>query len=219
MLDALTYIGFAIFFVPLITGLMRWKRLSGGQKVLVAYVGFVILFSVAAEIVGRTYGSNLLLYHFYTFVEFFTLFYLFWRSMWRVPRWVFILPVLAFTGIGIWTFVADPFAVPVLTRTTASIILTGLSILFFYNALRHLEYQKIERTFMFWISGAVLLYFTGNLLLDSFGNYIANASDKVFFTVWSIHAVLNFFLYILYAIALLWKDLTPPSSQSLSSAP
>ena len=215
----LTYIGFGIFFVPLITGLIRWKRLSGGQKVLVAYIGFVILFSIIAEIVGRTYGTNLPLYHFYTFVEFFTLFYLFWRSMRRIPQPLFILPALVFAGIGIWTWVIDGLAVPVMSRTAASVILIGFSLLFFYNALRYLEYQRIEHTFMFWMSGAVLLYFTGNLLLYVFGDYIAQASDKVFFTVWSIHALLNIVLYLLYAVALLWKDLTPPSSQSLSSAP
>lgn len=219
MEETLTYIGFATFFVPLITGWIRWKKLSGSQKILVAYIGFVILFSVAAEIVGRTYGNNLPLYHAYTFVEFFTLFYLFWRSMQRVQTLLFLLPALIFVGVGVWALVTGPLEMPVPTRTTASIILSGFSILFFYNALRRLEYQRVERTFMFWISGAVLLYFTGNLLLDVFSNYIANASDKVFFTVWSIHALFNIVLYLLYAVALLWKDLTPPSSRSLSSAP
>ena len=218
MEETLTYIGFAVFFVPLITGIRRWKKLSSVQRSLVLYIGFVILFSIAAEIVGRAYGNNLVLYHVYTFVEFFLLLSLFRRRLPRIPKTIFVIPSLLFSGIGIWGLLAHPFEVPVLLRTFGSIVLVGFSLLFFYNALRYLEFQRIERTFMFWISAAVLLYFTGNLLLDAFGNYIAAASDTVFFTVWSIHALFNIVLYLLYSVALLWTDLIPPSSQSSSSA-
>lgn len=218
MEETLTYIGFAVFFVPLITGIRRWKKLSGIQHGLVLYIGFVILFSIVAEIVGHMYGNNLILYHVYTFVEFFFLLSLFRRRLPRIPKTVFIVPSALFAGIGIRGIITGPFEVPVHLRTFGSIVLVGFSLLFFYNALRYLEFQRIEQTFMFWISAAVLLYFSGNLLLDAFGNYIAAASDTVFFTVWSIHALFNIVLYLLYSVALLWTDLIPPSSQSSSSA-
>ena len=115
-----------------------------------------------------------------------------------------------------WGVVTKPFEFPDLFRTVESLVLIGFSVLFFFNALRYLEVKRIERTFPFWISGAVLLYFTGNLLLNIFGSYIAETSDKVYYTVWTIHTIFNMILYILYGVALLCKDPIPPSSQSSS---
>ncbi len=218
MEETLTYIGFAVYFVPLVIGMVRWNVLSKGQRVLVGYIGFVILFSIAAEIVGRVYGNNLILYHFFTFVEFFVLLWLFRRGMREMPGILFLLPSVIIVGTGIWSLATEPFRLPDLFRTVEGIILIGFSLLFFYNALRRLDVQRIERTFMFWISGAVLLDFTGNLLLDIFGNYIAHASDKVYFTVWTIHTLFCMVLYLLYGVALLWTDPIPPSSPSSSSA-
>ncbi len=217
MEETLTYIVFAVFFVPLVTGLIRWDRLSTSQKVFVAFIGFVILSSIAADIMARIYGNNLILFHVHTFVEFFVFLYLFRKSMRRIPSLVFLIPAIVFVGIGLFGIVRAPFELPVMLRTAEGIILIILSLLFFYNALRHLEFQRIERTFMFWISVAVLLDFAGSMLLDVFGNYIANASDNVYFTVWTIHTILNIPLYILYSIGLLWPNPIPQSSQSLSS--
>lgn len=214
----LTYIGFIVFFVPLIIGIIRWKALSGGQMILVAFVGFVIPFSVVAEVVGQTTGNNLLLYHIYTFIEFFTLAWIFRRTLRRVPTGVFIGGSLVILAVGTWGLITAPFEVPVTLRTVESVMLAACALTFFYDALRYLEFRRIEQTFMFWISGAVLLYFAGNLLLDAFGNYVAEASDRVFFTVWSIHAVFNVILYLLYGVSLLWKDPIPPSSPSSLSA-
>ncbi|MGE3799805.1 MAG: hypothetical protein AB7H80_02175 [Candidatus Kapaibacterium sp.] len=216
MEETLTYIGFAIFFFPLIVGLIRFRQLSSGQRLLVYFICFVIVNSVAAEIVGQVYGNNLILYHLFTFVEFFVLVYLFRRSMRRIPTIVFAVPAIIFTVVGVWSVVTEPFELPDLSRIVESVILISFSLLFFYSALRYLEVQKIERTFNFWISGGVLLDFTGNLLLDAFGNYIAQTSDHVYYTVWTIHTIFNMILYPLYGVALLCKDPTPPSSQSSS---
>ena len=216
MEQLLTYIGFAFFFIPLIVGLSRWRRLSARQNVLVGYIGFVILFSIAAEFVGRYYGNNLLLYHIYTFVEFSLLLYLFRSEKGR--SLVFLLSAIPVIGAGLWSIMTRPFEFPDLFRTAESLVLIGFSLMFFYNALRHPDVQRIERTFIFWISGAVLLYFTGTLLLDIFSNYIASKSDQVYFTVWTIHTIFNMILYALYAVALLCTDPIPPLSQSSSSA-
>lgn len=218
MEELLTYILFGIYFVPLAAGVVRWKSLSGDQRRLVAWVAFIILFSLISEYVGRRYGNNLPLYHIYTFIEFFFLYYLFRREWKRFARPFRPAPVLLFIGVGIWGFLADPYSFPDRIRSVESIILIGCSLLFFSRSLRSLDVERIERTFMFWISVAVLVYFTGNLLLYIFSNVIAAASDAVYFTVWTIHTLFNILLYLLYTIALLCRDPTPPSSQFLSSA-
>src|SRR5690606_980351 len=116
--------------------------LSMGQRVLVGYVGFVILFSVAAEIVGRVYGNNLMLYHLFTFVEFFVLLWLFRRGMREIPGIIFLVPSAITVGTGIWGLATGPFQLPDLFRTVEAVVLIGFSLLFFYNALRRLDVQR-----------------------------------------------------------------------------
>lgn len=212
--ETLTYIGFGIFFVPVAVGWARRRHLTADQRALVGWIVFIILFSIISEIVGRCFGNNIPLYHLYTIAEFFFLCYLFRRLLKRLPTIVRLLPVLLFLGVGIWGVLADPFAFPDRLRSVESLILIGCALLFFYHSLRSLDVDRIERTFMFWVSVAVLLYFTGNLLLYIFSNYIATASDRVYFTVWTIHTLFNILLYLLYGVALLCRDPIPRSSPS-----
>lgn len=214
MEEILTYILFGIYFVPLAAGIARWKQLSGDQHALVAWVGFIILFSLLSEYVGRRYGNNLPLYHLYAIIEFFFLYWLFRRVLLWLPRWLRLLPAVLFLGVGIWGVVEDPYSVPDRLLSVESVILIGCSLLFFYRSLRSLEVKRIERTYMFWLSVAVLLCFAGNLLLYIFSSYIAETSDRVYFTVWTIHTLFTILLYLLYAVGLLCRDPTPQSSPS-----
>lgn len=218
MEDTLTYILFCLYFVPFLTGIAVWKRLTFDQRVLVVWCAFVILFSLLSEYISRRYGNNLPLYHLYTFIEFFFLSYLFRRLLKRLPLPAWLIPTLLFVGVGLWGVFEELFAFPDRLRSVESVILIGYALLFFNRALRSLDVARIERTFMFWVSVAVLLCFTGTLLLYIFSNYIAAASNRVYFTVWTIHTLFNILLYLLYSIALLCKDPIPQSSQSSLSA-
>lgn len=218
MEETLTYILFAVYFIPLAIGIARWKRLTGDQRSLVAWVAFVVPFSLLSEYVGRRYGNNLPLYHLYAFLEFFFLYWLFRRVLRRIPLWAVLLPAVSFVGVGLWGAIENPFSVPDRLLSLESVILVGCALLFFYRALRSLEVQRIEQTFMFWISVAVLLCFAGNLLLYIFSNSVAEASDRVYFSVWTIHTLFTILLYLLYTVALLCKDPTPQSLPFSSSA-
>ncbi|MEO0473084.1 MAG: hypothetical protein AAF206_25945, partial [Bacteroidota bacterium] len=60
----------------------------------------------------------------------------------------------------------------------------------------------LAETFMFWFGTAILLYFSGNLLLFLYSSLVASLDVETNYQIWGIHAVLNILLYSMYTIAL-----------------
>jgi len=204
----------ASFIPPLVVGLIRLRALSKKQQVFVAFLGFVILFSTIAEIMVEMQldKNNLLLYHFYVFVEFYVLLYLFWKSLPGISNGVWLAIVVVFLGLGIYGLWKDPKGYPDLKLTTEAILLIALSFLYYFRMILKPTIKDIHRTFMFWIAAAVMLNFVGNLLNFIFSSTIASdVPDNVYMAVWAIHSLFSIVCYLLYTIALLWKDPTPQS--------
>ena len=82
-----------------------------------------------------------------------------------------------------------------------------LTALFYFRLVfKERKVRHLDRSFWFWISAGLLLYFTCNLLMFMFTNWLMEKEDELFVAVWAIHAVLNFVLYGRYALGLLCKD-------------
>lgn len=195
--------------LPFLVGLVRIRTLSVPQRWLLVLVVWSLLNEGAARLSAHFWGTNLPLMHLYVAVEFALLAWMFhlelrpWLGRKAIPLLMGAFGVFWLANL---IFIQGPFEFASHPRTVESILIFLLSLSWFYQVFREQRIRRLERHFYFWLSIAVLLYFTGNLLLWVFGTFVLVQTPEVFNEIWTIHALLNIFLHILYAIALLCRD-------------
>lgn len=196
---------------PLIVGMVRYKKCSSAQQFFTWFLLFVGLNQLVATIISDVYlKPNLPLYHLYILIEGVCIFILYSKRFKHLQwvnenmRWViggYALMVLI-NGF----FVQGIFVIPNWSRSLESILVIGISIYYFNFIFKEGKIKYLDRSFWFWMSSGLLIYFSSNLMLFVFTNMLTNRNDQLFLGVWSIHAVLNFVLYGFYTIALLCQD-------------
>ncbi|GAB5557609.1 MAG: hypothetical protein SchgKO_18220 [Schleiferiaceae bacterium] len=152
-------------------------------------------------------GNNMPLYHLYVGIEFFWIWILL-KPIIPTPKnssALFIGALLAFEVFVIINsaWIQDMSEYPSFTRTTESILIIAVSIYYFYSTLIQKMEKNLLRSPFFWLASGLLIYFSCNLLLFIFGNYISDRSSPLFRSLWSVHAVLNILLYLSYSVAVL----------------
>lgn len=198
--------------IPVLVGMLFYVFLyDREEKVMLFFlvsVGAIVEFFSIFILFMEVYNSNLALLHGYTILEFYLLVSLFscktiaiiskkWRNLLTGG---FVLCALGNIYInGINQFNTD-------IRAIESIVLIALSLLFFYNVLKNLKVESLEREPMFWISAAILIYFSGNLITFILSNYALSSTDMSY-TLWAIHAFLNILKNLLFAVALWVKPI------------
>ncbi|MFK7921203.1 MAG: hypothetical protein AB8H47_04565 [Bacteroidia bacterium] len=195
--------------LPLTIFFIRSKSLLTSQK----WLAGPIIWAAMSELIGYCTAyyleTNLPFYHLYVAIEFSLLVVVFYNAypgliskkylIYSIPLFCIsaVLNVLLFQPL-------TDFASH--TRTLESCILLFLSIRYFFLVLKELKVKNIERTFAFWFSTAILVYFSSNLLLFIYSNVIMVEEHSTFMEVWAMHSLLNILLYLFYAIALWQKE-------------
>ncbi len=196
---------------PLIVGIIRYKKLSFAQQFFVGFLLLIGLNQLAAAIVSDVLlKSNLPLYHLYILMEGICIFLLYTKRfqgslktnktvIWAIGGFASVVVV---NGI----FIQGIFALPNWSRSLESILIIGVSLYYFYFIFKEGKIKYLDRSFWFWMSSGLLIYFSSNLMLFVFTNMLTHRNDQLFLGVWSIHAVLNVVLYGFYTLALLCQD-------------
>jgi hypothetical protein len=196
---------------PIIVGGIRYKKLSFAQQFFTVFLLFVGLNQLAATIISDVLlKSNLPLYHLYILIEGVCIFLLYSKrfkdSQWVNKNWIWAIGGYALLVLVNGIFIQGIFVIPNWSRSLESILIIGVSIYYFYFIFKEGKIKYLDRSFWFWVSSGLLIYFSSNLMLFVFTNMLTNRNDQLFLGVWSIHAVLNFVLYGFYTIALLCQD-------------
>lgn len=168
----------------------------------------VMVFVEASGAVLRYLGveNNMPLYHAYVIVEYALTVWLFESVSPKIidRAQVFILWGVMFVLVVVthWE-VGGIYEFPTIMRTGESLILIFLSVRFFWVLMNDSEGRNLWALSGFWLSVGVLIYFSANLLLFAYGNFMVSQSNAVFNALWHLHAALNVLLYFVYTIAVL----------------
>lgn len=209
-LDSITVVSEFAPLLPVAAAAYRWKKFSEAQRFFGVVLLLIFLNQMAAkawyEILGK---SNLPFYYVYFFIEAPGILFLYKRRFGshRITKylpWLALVMVLLTLINGL--FVQGWFQLPSYTRTLEAVIMSLLSLFYFRFVFAERKVRHLDRSFWFWTSAGILLYFTSNLLMFMYTNWLLGMEDELFIAVWSIHAVSNFILYSFYAIGLLCQD-------------
>lgn len=152
--------------------------------------------------------NNLFLQDIYNPIEF-VLFTLFYKSFFDSLHKTIIHYILIGTFICIALFdsffLNDFFTINNFSDSIEAIIFILYSLTAFFFIMKNLIYDNILNTSFFWINTAILIYFSGNLFLFLFSNYLQQNELEQYITVYNIHSITNIIYYILISIGF-WKS-------------
>ena len=203
-LQTLIFLAFIPVVLSAIAGLIRFKKLEPPLHILF----WLIIVAVVTEVVSRVLWvqkiSNLFLWPMYISAEFALIAWLY-RYELKKMFLAKIIPVLAisFTAFTCITWLMGKSAIfQPLQRFIESIFVLSFVLMFFYQTIKDMAIVHLERMPMFWVSAGLFIYFTGDIFIFIFSNYILSYSKQFNMQTWAIHAVFNTVLYIFYTLAL-----------------
>jgi hypothetical protein len=186
--------------------LVRYRGAARPVKLLCWLIFFALLIESISRIFWFFKVSNLFLWPIYITVEFGLLLWMYslvldqkWLTTakgWSVCIFTIIVLVreLGQSGQSVWIDNAG--------RSIESVIVILLALAYFYKVFQELKVQNLLLEPFFWVSAGLLLFFSGNFLIFVFMNFILLYSKNLNAQIWVIHALMNYMLYITYAIAL-----------------
>lgn len=186
---------------------LSWKKHLTPLRIISVF----ILFTLVLEFVAKYYHwqgkNNLFLFHLFTTGETIFLF-LYFRATYEKIQVKRILEtvLLLFLALSVWNIVnREPLNVyPSTQRYTECILMMVLSIYFFVELFQKSQVTNLIHYPHYWLVSGFLLYFAGTFFLNIVGE-IAITTDKLGFSAYDIHSVLNIFLNVIYT-TVLWMS-------------
>jgi len=192
--------------VAAVMALVRYRGAGRPVRLLCWLIFFALLIESISRIFWFFKVSNLFLWPIYITVEFALLTRMYslvldqkWLTVlrgWMLGAFTVIVLVreLGQHGQSVWIDNAG--------RSIESVVVIFLALAYFYKVFQELKVQNLLLEPFFWVSAGLLLFFSGNFLIFIFMNFILLYSKNLNDQIWVIHALMNYMLYITYAIAL-----------------
>lgn len=196
---------FLATLIPIVAGLFKYRYLSLELRSIFWFCCAVFLMDGMGRIFWLSSIPNLFLGHIHTIIEFLLLanaYRIALRSFVR-PRVIPVIMVL-FTLLAVSNslFLQDFKFNNSNIKISESIILIAFSLIFFYKISRELVIARLEKYPMFWVSCAVLVYFSSSLFIFTYSNYLLFYSKQLGIQVWFIHALFFIVFNTILALAL-----------------
>lgn len=212
------YVTLFSVLLPLISGMVYWKRLDKALVIL----EWNLLLNLFVDLLGLYLAlqlkQNLIVYNFYTPVEFVLIFLAFryWHTL-PIVKMAALYAIVAFVLFWsvaiIWQ--GHEQAVNIIL-TFESVLMVIFAVATLFSALNK-DQVPILKNPAFWVSSAYLLYFAGNLFLFAMIKALFVLSEWK--NAWILHSLLNLVknLLLLGGFLACRKNLSSSSAAPLSS--
>ncbi len=182
------------------------------------WVGVLLLVSVSFDVLceilyNNKVNPNIAINLWILFEAIFYTFFCYAYLKSKKIRITFLILISIFFCFGLFNFffLEGPTILNSYTRSLACFIMVLFSIYLFFQLLVDLPTAKLTRFPMFWVSAAVLLYFSGTFILNISIGYLVNTLNSNLIFFWIFLLVLNFVKNILLGIGSYYKLKSIPS--------
>lgn len=193
--------------VPVLVALFRFQRLGVAMKAMAFYVFLGGIIQVTSSYLNAQKLNNLWLLHLYTPMEFACIVWFYSQVLSGfLKKTVFIGLSLGFTALSVLNsaFLQDTDTFNTYARSLEGILVIVLCLLWCYRTLEEMKIKRLEEDPVFWVNTGFLLYFSGNVLLFAFSNYIVGINRALNLYIWAFHALFSILVYFFITIGL-WK--------------
>jgi hypothetical protein len=205
--EYLEYAAGLVVLVPLALALWRWPRLGAPLRLLAGSLLFTELTVLLSHVVTLYWPTWLYsLWNAYTVVQtliFLRLYYLTLHARRiRLLLCRVVAPAFVVFALVDALYLEGPRQVSSYTHVLQSALLIGLALLYFEQLLNELHVVRLEQDPLFLVSTAVVLYFSGTVLVFVFINRLSDPSDYASNQVMNtLDAMVNLIKYGLFALA------------------
>lgn len=202
-------ISLASYFIgiPVLIALIRYRQLGLPMKAMACYVFLGGTIQVSSSYLNGLGHNNLWLLHLYTPLEFACIawFYSIVLSGF-IKNALFLWFGLGFAVLSALNtaFLQDPETFNTYARSLEGLLVIVLCLIWCYRTLLEMKIKRLEQDPVFWVNTGFLLYFSSNVLLFAFSNYIININRALNLYIWAFHALFSILLYFFITIGL-WK--------------
>ncbi len=208
----LSYLSCFLTGIPIALGLIRIKHFSVSTKLILLLMIISIVTEISIFALHKLHISNLFVARLFDAVEFILLSFFFERIFSETKKKfshalssVVKVFMIIFIGVAFFDLYTNGFnSMDNISLTTACILLMIYSIIAFFHLIQNPVFDNILRAPLFWFNTGILAYFSGNLFLFIFSNYIEDHFPRLSPALWGIHSLLNITFYILISIGF-WK--------------
>jgi len=193
--------------VPAVLSIIRYRKLDWAMKTVACYVFLGAFVQSFSSYLNAKNQNNLWLLHLYTPLEF-TCIVCFYGIVLRgfVKKTMMVGLGL---GFAILSALNSAFLQSVTTfntyaRSLEGILVILLCLIWCYHTLTEMKIKRLEQDPVFWVNTGLLLYFSGNVLLFAFSNYIVDINRALNLYIWAFHALFSILLYFFITVGL-WK--------------
>ncbi|UOQ74574.1 hypothetical protein [Hymenobacter cellulosilyticus] len=204
--EYLEHMASLVVLLPLGLAFWRWPRLPPALRIMTGYLVFtetIMLASSLIDLYWPAWSSSI--WHLFTLVQtllFLRIYYLTLTSL-KIRRFIPGL-ALVFTAFALLDslYLEGLHQMNAYTHVLQSALLIGLALLYFEQLLTELHVIRLEQDPLFLVSSAVVLYFSGTVLLYVFVNKFSSPADYASHQViYTLNAMVNLIQYLLFALA------------------
>lgn len=202
------YMGYVVpatTLLPIITGIVYYKKLNSSLRTLTLFLIFSLLINVIGIGMAQRHQNNLPLLHFYTIFELLGVLFYYYQAQAedRIRYWIKIImvifPVLCVIN---FTFFQSLYEFNTYTRPLEAIIIIIFSFIYLNNQ-KDTEDENVIFTAGKWVSIGFLVYFCSSLFQFIFSNVVSKSAPKdIKSLVWVIHATFVMIMYLFFYIAI-----------------
>lgn len=206
----LTYTSAIFSIVSLIIGSVFVKRI----KTYLIPIFIVTSISAVVEIINFVFvtfvENNLFVFHIFTILEF-TLLTLFYSYLLKnhINSQLFYIFIALFITMAFFDYKINGLkSIDSLSSTVESIFLVSSSLVLFFFMIYKKMLPNLLASPIFWVNSGVLIYFSGNIFLFAFSNYLYSTEIEKYAILWALlHSSLNI-IYNTCLSTAFWKTRT-----------
>lgn len=192
-------LSFVISFLPFLLGVVHFSKLEKELKFFVYFLAVICLFGISEFLMSHFNRSNSIIYHLYTFIEYYFVSYLYYRLFSRqsFKTLVIILSIVFFISGIVSKFLMESLnRLDNVTMTFESVFILIITSMYVVEYLMSNLYVNY-RDFRFSLTIVFMMYFGGSLIIFVLSN--------VFPSGWYLHNILNILKYISFVLVILWN--------------
>lgn len=199
------YIVPASTLIPIIAGLINYKKLSKATHALILYLCIAFLINVAGSAMAAYRQNNMPLLHFYTLFELVAVmwYYKLAFNSKAADKWInlimIIYPVVCVVN---FIFFQSLYEFNTYTRPLEAIVISVTSCIYLSTHSTTYKREAVSNHER-WISSGFLLYFCSSLFQFVFSNVVSHSVAKpVKMIIWDLHATFVLIMYIFFFVAI-----------------
>ncbi len=193
-------------FVPVLAGIIFWKRLNWAQK-LIFYIAILSALNHLASLIVRevVQGNNTWVYHIYVPILFWFTWRLYKKELKGILSKSFFKILL---GIALPYFTINAFfiqglkVIPTYPIFGISAIFIFWSFSYFYSLLKQEQYKPLDSQPIFWFTTGVLMYYSSTVLIFLLVYNLLEKGDESTYIAVILNALFNLVLVTTYLIAI-----------------